>query len=85
MEIQRHFEFRDIFPEEKPHKITQYLEDVSRNDLIKIALYFIHVDKYDEAGSYVDMFISDFNPHFARTIINNVDYLLERDVLNKRG
>lgn len=82
MEIQRHLEFRDLFPEEKPHKITQYLEEVSRNDLIKFALYFIHVDKYDEVVSYVDKFISDFNPHFARTILNGVNILQKKDAIN---
>lgn len=61
--------FKDLFPEEEPLLVSQYLEGISRADLIQIALLFIHNEKYDEPQSYAGYFASGDNPHFANYML----------------
>jgi hypothetical protein len=79
MEIQQHLDFKDLFPTETPQNISQYLEGISRDDLIRIALLFIHVKDYSEARSYAVTFASGDNPAFAQYMLNRIHVLKGSD------
>lgn len=75
MDIQQCLNFKNLFPEEKPLNISQYLEGISRYDLIRIALLFIHIRTYDEACSYSVTFVRGDNPSLAQYMLNRIDEL----------
>jgi len=76
MILQQHLDFKDLFPTEEPQSISQYLEGICRNDLIRIAMLFIHIKEYNEASSYAVTFASGDNPTFAKYMLDRINYLI---------
>ena len=76
MIIQQHLDFKDLFPGEQPLGISQYLMEINRDDLIRIALLFIHIKDYNEANSYAVTFASGDNPNFAQYMLNQLSVLV---------
>ncbi|MDL2224224.1 hypothetical protein LJB92_02805 [Bacteroidales bacterium OttesenSCG-928-M06] len=75
MTIQQHLDFKDLFPAEQPLNISQYLDGISRYDLIRLAMLFIHMKEYDDARSYTITFTSGDNPAFAQYMLNRLSVL----------
>lgn len=76
MTIQQHLDFKDLFPGEEPLAISQYLEGISRDDLIRIVLLFIHIEDYNEARSFAVTFASGDNPRFAQYMLDRLNVLI---------
>lgn len=69
--------FKDLFPEEEPLLVSQYLEGISRADLIRIALFFIHREDFSKPETYFSSFVDPYSPHFAKRMLLRLKQLVE--------
>ncbi|MEN2412151.1 hypothetical protein [Flavobacterium mesophilum] len=72
--------FSDVFPEEKPKLLSEYLEGIDRKTLMKIGSFFLGFNhresQYADPITFMQMFFSDRNIEIFQKASQNIDSFL---------
>src|SRR5680860_1465127 len=80
--------FNDIFPEEKPKKINEYLDGIDKETLVKFSSFvlgFSRNSEYENPLSFLRMYFSKENTDFVKEVFENLNLhsVLKEDYCNR--